>query len=62
MRSAVSFRVRLSARISCRLGKVEADADAQEADSLVPTPKVKRTRRTSVQEPKSWRAPVALMY
>jgi hypothetical protein len=43
-------------------GDIEGDADAQEAGSSVPTSRDKRARRSSVQEPEPWRAPVAKMY
>jgi len=43
-------------------GDVAGDSDAQEASSSEPTSKNGRARRSSVQEPEPWRAPVALMY
>ena len=43
-------------------GDIEVDVDAQKMSSSISTAKNKRAKRSSVQEPKPWRAPVALMY
>ena len=43
-------------------GDIEGDIDAQEVGSSVPALKNKRAKRSGVQEPKAWKAPVAPMY
>jgi hypothetical protein len=54
----------LKRKISAREaeGDVEGDADGQEAGSSVPTSRDKRAKRSNLEEPEPWRAPVALMY